>query len=94
METIGQRISPILNEIEDTLWEHESRYNTCPEFTDEGFRSAMKIFMATLMDKMWRLQEAENMPFGTRVDMAQRAGEAIREIEKTYTDIDTHNIYK
>ena len=94
METIGQRISPILNEIENTLWEHEDRDSTCPEFTDEGFRSAMKIFMATLMDKMWRLQEAENMPFKARADMARKAGEVLRELVKTYTDVDTHDLYR
>ena len=58
---IGKKISPILVEIENTLWEFESNKGVKPEYTDEGFRSATKIFMSTIMDKMWELQEKENI---------------------------------
>jgi len=94
MKTIGQKISPILNEIEDTLWEYEANDGPKPEFTEEGFRSAIKIFMAVMMDKMYSLQSYEDMSLEDRSNMATKCGEDIRKFVKIYTDIDTHNLYK
>lgn len=94
METIGQKISPILVEIEDTLWEHEARQGGKPEFTIDGFRAAAKIFMAVLMDKMYEMQEKESMPQKERENMAEAAGKEFRKLVKTYTNIDTHELYK
>jgi hypothetical protein len=39
---IGKQISPILNEIEDTLWEFEATQGLKTEYTIEGFRSGCK----------------------------------------------------
>lgn len=94
MKTIGQKISPILGEIEDTLWEYEARNFGAPEFTDDGFRAALKIFMSVLMDKMWRLQGNENMDQKDREMMAQKLGNELRNIVKVYTDVDTYKIYE
>jgi len=91
---IGTKISPILNEIEDTLWEFEAYSGNKTEYTIEGFRSGCKIFMSVLMDKMWELQEKENIPMEERENMVHRAGSEMREIIKKYTDIDTHDLYK
>lgn len=90
---IGKRLSPILKEIEDTLWEFEENTTNKPEYTDEGFRSSIKIFMSTIMDKMWDLQESENIEIEDRIKMATKVGEEIRNLIKTYTDIDTHDLY-
>jgi hypothetical protein len=43
---------------------------------------------------MWELQEKEDIQIETRADMATKCGEAIRSLVKTFTDIDTHNLYK
>jgi hypothetical protein len=43
---------------------------------------------------MWELQEKENLSIEIREDMATKSGEAIRNIIKTFTNIDTHNLYK
>lgn len=94
METIGQKISPILVEIEDTLWEHEARQGGKPEFTIDGLRAAAKIMMAVLMDKMYEMQEKEGMPQKERENMAEAAGKEFRKYIKTYTKIDTHELYK
>ena len=94
MKTIGQKISPILEEIEDTLWEHEADELGKPDFDMAGFRAAAKIFMSVLMDKMWELQDKEEMPRDARSTMAKKAGEQFRDFVKTFTDIDTHELYK
>lgn len=94
MKTIGQRLSPIISEIEDTLLEYEVSFGYKPEFTEAGFRGAIKIFAAVLMDKMYSLQEVENIPFDDRTSMATKLGEDIRKLVKVYTDIDTYDMYK
>ena len=91
---IGERMSPVLAELESALWEHEAAIGGPPRFTDEGFRAATKIFMAALMDKMWTLQAAESLPIDVRSDMALKAGEQVRQVVKTFTNIDTHDLYK
>lgn len=91
---IGAKFSPILEEIENALWEFEIYGKTTLQYTDEGFRAATKIFMSALMDKMWNLQEAEGMNMADRGNMATKAGEDLRNLIKTYTNIDTHKLYK
>ncbi len=94
METIGQRISPILEEIENTLWEFEANRGLKPEYSTEGFRAAIKIFMSVMMDKIWELQQDEDIGLEDRLNMVQKCGEDVRALIKTYTDIDCHELYK
>lgn len=91
---IGKKISPILVEIEETLWEFEAHNETKPEFTQDGFRASIKIFMSVLMDKMWELQCNENLSLDDRCAMAQKLGEDLRKLVKTYTDINTIKLYE
>ena len=91
---IGQKISPILVEIEDTLWEFEANNGVKPEYTIEGVRASVKIFMSVLMDKMWDLQSNEKIDIKDREKMAEKVGQDVRKLIKTYTDIDTHDLYK
>ena len=92
-ETIGQKLSPILEEIEGTLLEAEA-FGDKPEYTQNGFRAAVKIFMSALMDKMWDVQEKEKLDMTDRANMATKSGEEIRKLIKTYTDIDTFKFYE
>lgn len=91
---IGQKLSKILVEIEDTLWEFEANDGLKPEYTIDGFRAGIKIFMSVLMDKIWELQQDDNIDLQDRLNMANKVGEEIRKLIKTYTDIDTHELYK
>lgn len=91
---IGKRISPILEEIESTLWEFEANRGIKPEYTIEGFRAATKIFMSVLMDKIWELQQDEKIEMQDRINMVTKAGEEVRALVKRYTDIDCHELYK
>lgn len=92
--SIGEKLSPILTEIEDTLWEFEANRGLKPGYTIDGFRSATKIFMSVLMDKIWELQSDEKIDMKDRMDMAEQCGKDVRNLIKTYTNIDTHELYK
>lgn len=93
--TIGEKISPILEEIEDTLWEFEyNKPEEKPNFTEDGLRASIKIFMANLLDKMWDRQEKENMPFKDREKQAEYFGKEFRELVLLATGIDPHKLYK
>ncbi len=89
--TLGQKLSPILEEIQDVLLEY---YEIKPNFTNEGFIAGIYIFQSILLDKMWELQSKENMSQETREDMATKCGTEIRDLVKKYCNIDTHELYK
>lgn len=91
---LGKKLSPILEEIEQTIWEFEANGGLKPEYTPEGFRAAIKIFMSVLMDKIWELQQDEIMDMEVRENMAFKAGEDLRKFVKTYTNIDCNELYK
>lgn len=90
---IGKKLSPVLTEIADTLWEFEAQGGLKPNYTEDAFKASTKIFMSALMDKLWNLQQTENMEVQDRLNMAQKAGEDLRKLIKTYTNIDTHEFY-
>ena len=91
---IGKKLSPVLEEIEMTILEHEVGIGNPPQYTEAGFRAATKIFMSAFMDKMWELQESENIPINSRQAMALKAGFGVRDLIFTYTGIDTYELYK
>lgn len=91
---IGKQLSPILVELEETLWEFEAYKGTKPEFTMDGFRASIKIFMSAVMDKMWELQRNENLSLEDRSAMAEKVGNEVRNLIKVYCDIDTHKLYE
>lgn len=91
---IGEKLSPVLCEIESALLEYEVNVNRPPQYTDEGFRAAIKIFMSAILDKMWKLQEDENIDIDTRADMAEKLGNELRNMVRIYTNIDTRDLYK
>ena len=92
-KSIGEKITPILLEIEKTLFQFESISNAQPNYSNEGFRAATKIFMSAVLDKMWNLQENEKIDFQDRINMATKLGNEIKTLIKTYTDIDIFKLY-
>jgi len=91
---IGQKISPVLEEIEATLWEFEYHSAVKPEYTMDGFRGGVKIFMSVMMDKMWELQDKDGISSSARIAMAEKLGNEVRSLVKIYTNIDTHELYE
>jgi len=94
MNMIGEKLSSVLSEIESALIEFEANVARPPEYTNEGFRAAVRIFLSAMLDKMWKLQEDEEIDINTRADMAEKLGNELRNIVRIYTNIDTHNLYK
>lgn len=90
---LGEKLGPILVEIEDTIFEFEANDGRPPEFDITAFRAGVKIFMTVLMDKIWKLQEEENMTLEDRCNMVEKVGAEIKDIIKTYTNIDTFELY-
>ena len=91
---IGRTLSPVLCEIENTLWEFEEQNLGNPAFTKEGFRAILKMFMCAMMDKMWVMQESEEIDMDIRGAMAKKCGEELRKFVKIYTGIDSVELYK
>ena len=91
---IGKRLDPILSEIESVIIEYEYHCGAKPDFSTDSFRAATKIFMTLLMDKMWEVQEYDKLSKEDRCNMAQRAGEDLRKLIKSYTGIDSYDFYK
>ena len=50
--------------------------------------------MSAMLDKMWKLQEDENIDINARADMAEKLGNELRNMVRIYTNIDTHSLYK
>ena len=50
--------------------------------------------MSAMLDKMWKLQEDENIDIDARADMAEKLGNELRNMVRIYTNIDTHSLYK
>ena len=93
MCSFGSKLSIILEEIQASIWEFEVNRGIKPEYSIEGFRAGIKIFTSVLVDKIWELQEDENINMPERMDMAEKAGNDIRKLIKTYTNIDCHELY-
>ncbi len=91
---IGKQISPILLEIEAAIIEFDCERNIKPCYTEDALRAAGKILISVVMDKMWDMQEEDEMKIAYRMEMAQKCGEEIRQIFKTYCNVDPHDFYK
>ena len=92
--SIGQKLSPVLSEVESLLLDHAALNGSKPDFTAEAFRAAIYIFSTALQDKVWELQEKESFTMEDRINMVTCLGNSIRNLVKTYTDIDTFDLYK
>lgn len=92
--TIGQRLSPILEEIEGVLIEHAACRGSKPDFTDTGFRAGVKIFMDVMLDKLFEVQQVEGRTQEEVEKEATLMGYSIRALILQYTKIDTHDLYK
>lgn len=93
-QTIGQKLSPILTEIEEMLIDHAAYDGSKPEFTDEGFRAGIQIFMSVMMDKLYAIQMSDGKSIEEASNEAEQMGYSIRAFILQYTRIDTHNLYK
>lgn len=90
---IGPKLTPILKEIEETIIEFDVMVGQPHGFDLDSLRAAAKIFMATMIDHLWQLGIEENIPMESRGQMAEKLGAELRKLMKTYTGIDSHDLY-
>lgn len=91
---IGKAISPILLELEAAIIEFDCDVNIKPCYSQDALRAAGKILLSVIMDKMWDMQEDDSMSMEYRMEMAQKCGEELRQLFKTYCNVDSHDFYK
>ena len=87
---IGKELSPILEEIENTLLDNIALK---PDYTEAGFRAAIFIFQSAISDKMFELQTKEKMSNKDSELMAKNLGEELRNLIGRFTGIDTHKLF-
>lgn len=90
-KTPGQRLSEIYEEIEDRILSKPEGVRS--DLTLAGFMAAAHIMLDALMDKMWELQEKENIPFEQRLKMAEHFGEQLHKLILEATGIDTKKYF-
>ena len=67
--------------------------NTKPEFTTEGFRSAISIFMFAMTDKLYENLEIRNATQNEAEFEAMQLGQELRQMVLRYTGIDTYDLF-
>lgn len=93
--TFGEKVAPVLEELETAMWEHEAQFEgERPMYPDTAIRSAAKIFTDVLIDRMFAKQEKDGVPFNQRCNEVAEAGELIRQTIIKYTGLDTHVLMK
>lgn len=82
---------PILKEIASGFLD---QHGIKPNFSNEAFLDACLIFQTALMDKLFDLQNEDNMLMKQRGEMATKCGEDLRKLIHTYTGLDTFELVK
>jgi hypothetical protein len=93
-QTLGEWLAPALEQIEETLWSYELYVpNTPPMYSHSSFRAILKLFMSAMMDKIWLLQEGEEMDVEDRMAMVEKCGQELKQLVKIYTNIESEELY-
>jgi hypothetical protein len=82
----GNRASKILNDLACATLQYEGK----PYYPDSAVDNVCLVFMHIIFDKMWDIQNYDNMPMEDRVAMAESCGKEFRNLVYKYTNIDTH----
>lgn len=91
----GKKMSNVLESIEIALLERNSNPEVIkPNYTNEGFRAALYIFMDVLIDKMYSLNQKEKHDLVDSSAMAESAGKELAKFVHTWTGIKSENLYK
>ena len=79
-------------ELESLAMEILKTGETRQKLSNRDFMNCVIVFQFGIMNKMFDLQEKEEMDFDNRAEMVTNCGLKIHELVKTYTDVDTHNM--
>lgn len=93
--TFGEKVAPVLEELETAMWEHEAQFEgERPMYPDTAIRSAAKIFMNVMADRMFAEQERKEIPMDQRELQAETLGLVIYHTILKYTGLDTRELTK
>ena len=92
--TFGEKLSPVLVEIETAIWEHDAMDGDAPQYTNDGFRAACEIFISAISDRMFANDAALGCSLEYMAEHAKIVGNEIRRLVREHTNIDTYNLYK
>lgn len=93
-KTLGQKLHPLLYEIEMIILESMAYRVGRLHYPDKSIQAAATILMDVILDKMWEVQENDQMSQEDRNKMAEACGKEIRALIWKYTNIDTHKLIK
>lgn len=82
----------LLEELADEQLEITLVSNEPANYSNNYLINACIVFNALIMDKMWKLQEDENMSIEDRYKMAEDCGKNLYKFIHTYTGIDMHKV--
>lgn len=87
----GEQITPILNEISDSLWEIDAREVQEPyKYGPRALNSASKIMMSVCMDRLWANWEKEDISIEKRLELVADFGTEFRELIQKHLGVDMH----
>lgn len=87
----GKQITPILEEISDSLWEIDAREHQEPYgYGSSALNSASKIMMSVCMDRMWSDFEKLDTRLEARLNIVEAFGNDFRQLIKTHLGVDMH----
>lgn len=83
---LGQKLSPILNEIHMTILEKQAYDPEPMGFNDRDMEAATHIFTAVLLDMAWKK--------GTSLAKVEMMGKELKKFVQDYTGIDLPKLVK
>ena len=86
---ISMKISTSIKVIEAAILQMEYIGDDVPDFDLDTFRAAIKIGSTAILDAMFKLQCEEEMAINDMIKMTESCAKDIRQLVKTYTNIDT-----
>jgi hypothetical protein len=87
IEQLTQRKEELIREVADMMLTDNYQ-----GYSDKAFLDATIIFMAVASEKVFNLCQNENMDLETSCNMSESFGSKLRELVKTYTNIDTYEL--
>lgn len=63
-----------------------------PNYTNRDFINAVIIFQTALMDKLYDVQDFDEMPIEERYKMAEKCGNDLNKFIHTYTGLDMRKV--
>ena len=92
MSTIGSKIGPTLVKIEENVADMTDNYAHPIGLNNAQFIALSRLFISALYDKMWELQNLEEMPVEVRQDMYTKVNEEVCRMMVVYADIDAERL--